>query len=221
MNSTIKKYLQIFDFDGTLAKTPVDSHENKMFFEKQTGIPWVLSKSQATQLTKKHKKFFGPRNGWWGRKETLEPPLVPDPAPKDLFVEHVCEAFHKSKACEETVTIVMTGRHRGIANQVLRILGDGELVSVQRKESKDDKLYVDLADPRVQIYFLGDDGPKPSGSKPSSTILWKLWMIEQFLDIYPDLVKLTIWEDREEHVKEFKQLKGCIEQELVVQHVKS
>ena len=214
------RQINVFDFDGTLARTPCDTPENRKFYQKQTGLPWVITKAESAHLTKKHGRFIGMRNGWFGRKETLEPPLVPDPAPASLFVEAVCKELLESKANPDAVTIIMTGRHRGISNQVLRILGDGGLVKVDRQPSKDDKLFVNLADPDVQVYFLGDDGPCPKGTKPNTTLEWKIWMIDQFLALYPETEVLKLWEDREEHVHEFQQLQSCLEQTVIVEFVK-
>ena len=117
--------LDIFDFDGTLFRNPHDSPENRLKYEKATGLPWAINKEQSLELTKKHGKFIGVRRGWYGRKETLEPPLVPDPAPKSFFIPEPCEALLKSKVDPDTITVLMTGRHAGIKNQVLRIAGDG------------------------------------------------------------------------------------------------
>lgn len=213
------KLLHIFDFDGTIARTPCDTSENRKLFQKETGLPWVISKAEAAHLTKKHGRFIGMRNGWWGRKETLEPPLVPDPAPASLFNQQVCKEFLESKADANIATVIMTGRHRGISNQVLRILGDGGLVKVERKPPKDGKLFIELADPDVQVYFLGDDGPRPKGNKPAVTLEWKIWMLEQFLELYPETETVKFWEDRAEHVHEFQQLQSCLAQTIVVEFV--
>ena len=212
--------LQIFDFDGTLVRTPSDSPENRRKYEKAHGLPWLISKSESKQLTRKHKRHIGMRRGWWGRKETLEPPLVPDPTPADMFITSTCEALLASKADPDCATFIMTGRHRGISNQVLRILGDGGLVKVVVNPPKDDKLFIDPADEDAQVYFFGDDGPRPSGSKPASTLPWKIWMIDQFLLLYPETQLVEIWEDRPEHVEEFRQLNSCIEPQVKVHFVK-
>jgi hypothetical protein len=212
--------LNIFDFDGTLVRTPCDTPENRRKYEEAHGLPWLISKSQSVQLTRKHKRHIGIRRGWWGRRETLEPPLVPDPTPADLFITSTCKALLASKADPDCVSIVMTGRHRGISNQVLRILDDGGLVKVVRRPSQGDKLFIDLADENLQVYFFGDDGPRPNGNKPTSTLPWKIWMIDQFLSIYPETQLLEIWEDRIEHVEEFRQLNNCIEPNVEVHFVK-
>ena len=214
-------HLNIFDFDGTIAHTPCDNAENRSLYQKETGIPWVISKADSVHLTKKHGRFIGPRTGWWGRRETLEPPLVPDPTPENMFNPHVCKEFLASKVDPEIVTIIMTGRHRGISNQVLRILGDGGLVNVVRKPPKDDKLFIELADADVQVYFLGDDGPRPKGNKPSSTLEWKIWMLDQFLEVFPELKTIKFWEDRAEHVQAFQQLDECLDQKVLVEFVQN
>ena len=213
------KELHIFDFDGSLVRTPCDTSENRRKYEKSKGMPWIIGKAQSRQLTRKFKRHIGMRRGWWGRKETLEPPLVPDPTPDELFIRPTCDSLLESKVSSECVTIIMTGRHRGIANQVMRILDDGGLVEVVRKPPKDGKLFIDSADEDVIVYFFGDDGPRPNGKKPASTLPWKIWMLEQFLDLYPETEIVRFWEDREEHVKEFRDLNDCLEQEVIVHFV--
>lgn len=200
------KKLVIFDFDGTIFNSPINSKENMDKYEKAIGIPWMITKQMSRELTSKHGKFVGMRQGWFGRAETLEPPLVPNPAPTEWFIKHVCEAFFKSKANPEELTVIMTGRHGGLRTQVLRILDDGKLVKVQRKSSKDGGLFIENADADVQLIMLGDNGPSPKGVKPSETFPFKIWIIPQFLEIHPTIEEVEIWEDREEHIIKFKEL---------------
>jgi hypothetical protein len=103
--------LHIFDFDGTLFSSPLDNQENKKLYEKVKGKPW-------------------PHRGWWGRIETLQPPLVPDPAPPEWFIESVVQRFQESRKDATADTVILTGRHKGLRQEVLRILGDGKLMSI-------------------------------------------------------------------------------------------
>jgi hypothetical protein len=189
--------LDVFDFDGTLFRTPLNTHENRRKYEKDKGIPWVIDKKLARKLSNKLGYHVGMRRGWWGRKETLEPPIVPDPTPSEFFVQKTCEDFLRSKK-SDSLTMMMTGRYLGLQHHVLRILGDGGLVKVCRE---DDKCH--SVDPDVTCMFLGDNGPKPVGNKPSETLPWKLWVLNQYPDMY-DLDEIEIWEDREEHVQAFR-----------------
>lgn len=213
--------LEIFDFDGTLVRSPLDTHENHQMYEKAMGIPWLINKELSRQLTQKHGKFVGMRRGWFGRKETLEPPLVPDPAPDSIFITETCEALQKSKADPSTITVLMTGRHAGLKNQVLRIAGDGNLVQIHKKVSKQNEIFCECIDSNITCWFAGDNGPKPYGTKPNSTLPWKIWIIEQYLALHQDLAKIVIWEDREEHVRGFQSLNDVIEPEVVVRFVKN
>lgn len=201
--------LDVFDFDGTLFDTPVNTPENRRKYEEATGLPWVIDKKTASFLSKKLGRTIGMRRGWWGRPETLEPPLVPDPAPKEMFFPKVVEAFHKSKQNPESITMVLTGRYLGLKNHVLRILNDGGLVEVENNN---------VVDSNVICLFLGDNGPKPTGTKPHETLPWKFWILEQYVNLYP-LDVINIWEDRDEHVKEFEQF--TVVSELNVYHVQS
>lgn len=210
--------LHIFDLDGTMWKNPVDTEANRKAFEKATGIPWIVNKAQSVALTKQHGKFVPIRQGWYGRAETLEPPLVPDPAPADFYIESVVEAFLASKANPKVDTILMTGRHAGLMSPVLRLLHDRGLCLVNQRVAQDGRIFRDLVDPNVKLYMLGMDGPAPKGTKPNSTLPWKMWMIEQFLE-HRAYKAVQIWEDRDAHVEEFRALHGVLHPQITVHHI--
>lgn len=214
------KKLDMFDFDGTLFNSPQNTEANQKLYEKVTGLPWLISKEQSREFSKKLGRFVPMRRGWFGKAETLEPPLVPDPAPADWFIKDVCEAFLASKADQETLTLIVTGRHVGLKKQVLRICKDGKLLKVQTKHGKDGKVYLESADDWAQIYFLGDNGPMSGDNKPAETLPWKLWLMEQFLDLHPSIEMVEIWEDRDEHVAEFLKLEDEWAMPVLVRHVK-
>lgn len=213
------KKLDIFDFDGTLFRSPEDTPENRKIYESHTGIPWVIDKEMSKKLSQKHGRFIGMRRGWWGRRETLEPPLVPVPAPQSNFVPETCEALQKSRKNPEALTVVMTGRYKELRNQVLRICHEGSLFDIEAINSKEGTLHR-LADAKVRCFFLGDDGPITpfSEEKPSQTFPWKCWIIRQFLTFEPNLETLEIWEDRDEHVEKFRNLDLPLT--ILVNHVK-
>ena len=211
--------LDVFDFDGTLFRNPLDTAENRKKFEDHTGIPWIINKEMSRELTRKHKKYIGVRKGWYGRAETLSPPIVPDPAPADMFIAHVCESFHKSKADQESLTLLMTGRHAGIQAQVLRIADDGGLLQVQRSKSKEGELFCRNIDPNVTCWFMGMDGPRPKGNKPTDTLPWKIWILEQYTKIHPEIEVIEIWEDRDEHVEAFRELNELLADQVIVNHI--
>ena len=207
--------LHIFDFDGTLCNTPLDTPDNRKKYEKVHGIPWIIDKSLAESLSKKLKRRVGMRRGWFGRAETLEPPLVPDPAPSSMFIHPVCDIYHRSKTDPDAITIIMTGRHAGMKNHVLRILDDGGLVKCERTHAKSDgKLWVANVDPHVQVYCLGEDGPymQDAGTKQPDTLPWKIWIMRQFLRLHRDIDVLEIWEDRDAHVSAFYDFMATIQQ---------
>lgn len=215
--------LAVFDFDNTLFRSPTPE-EGKSKYEKLTGMPWFIDKKISWELTKKLGRFIPMRKGYWGRPETLEPPLVPDPAPSEMFIHEVCAEFLKSKKEMGVETLILTGRHLGLKNHVLRIADDGGLVKIHRKRSKQGEYFCEVIDADVTCLFLGNNGPaaavgKLRRPKPSTTLDWKLWIIEQYIDLNPDLEVIEIWEDRDEHVKEFQSLNDIVEQEVIVHHI--
>jgi hypothetical protein len=196
--------LHIFDFDGTLFNSPTDTAENHQKYEQLTGIPWLISEEKSVELTQKYGKTITPRTGWWGKPETLEPPLVPDPAPIDWFNKEVVDDLNKSKNNPKALTLILTGRHSGLKKQVIRICKDGNLL-----------------DGIVQVYCMGEKGPSPQGKIPNKTLPWKLWIVEQHLRLNPLVSKIIFWEDRDDHVNHFNSLKDSMSQEIIVNHIKN
>ena len=203
-----KMKLEIFDFDGTLVFTPLDSEENIKLYEDTTGLPWKITKRMAYDLTIEHGRPIGPRRGWWGRPETLQPPLVPDPCPESLLNKPVFERWKESKENPDVLTILMTGRHQGLRDCVFRILDQLNILDVQyTPEAPKGKQYRE-ADSKAVVYLMGQDGPKGGNSrKPHETFPWKMWVIEQFLDLHKSK-EVEMWEDRDSHVKMFSEQSG-------------
>ena len=211
--------LDIFDFDGTLAFTPENTPENVEKYEKYHGIPWLVNKEQSVYLSQKLGTHVPIRRGWWGREETLMPPLVPNPAPKELFNQEIVDRFFDSKKDENITTLILTGRHFKLKNQILRILSDGGLIEVKKTKINTDTFY-HPQDPDVTLYCLGEKGPFSSTNIPSETFPWKSWIIDQYLNNY-DFESVEIWEDRTEHVEKFQELKNSYPQTFNINHVVS
>lgn len=207
--------LHIFDFDNTLFKSPTNIPENHQKYEKFAGIPWIIAKEMSKELTQKHGRKIRQRSGWFGRPETLEPPLVPIPAPQDWFIKESVEALFSSKANQDSITLIVTGRHEGLKSLVLRICSDGKLIEVERTPN-----FLYSIDPNVKLHCLGDNGPDPMGIKPNETLPWKIWLIEQYLRLNPEIKNTVFWEDREEHVVHFRELDGILCESVVVNHIK-
>jgi hypothetical protein len=217
------KKLEVFDFDGTLFRNPLDTAENRKKYEQATGIPWQIDKQKSQELTKKLGRFVPMRKGWYGKAETLMPPLVPDPVPAEMFIKPICDRFLESKYDGTCKTVLMTGRHAGIAHAVLRLCDQGGLLKVNKVTSKEGKAYYTIDDPHSDVWFSGQDGPNPKfvGPKPkeASTLEWKLWILEQYSKMYEE-AEIEMWEDRDEHVEEFRKLLPALFSKVTVNHVK-
>eukprot|EP00741_Cyanophora_paradoxa_P021963 tig00021432_g21200.t1 len=91
--------LNVFDFDGTLFLTPAPDI-GKAAYERATGTPW-------------------PFNGWWGRAESLLPPLTAAPGP-------ALPDFRSEIVRQDAVTCMITGRIPQIKAAVEAVLkGEG------------------------------------------------------------------------------------------------
>lgn len=149
--------LVVFDFDGTLFRSP-DRVAGSAAYLAATGTPW-------------------PHAGWWGRVETLLPPVVADPA--GLFIENTVAACRRDRLDKNTRLVFMTGRPVRCRQAVLDILAVPGLVF-------DD------------YYFRG-----MPGERHKDTLDIKIDIIENKL-LRPGLEAVEIWEDRPEHVAGFR-----------------
>lgn len=87
----------IYDFDGTLFKSPTREEAEK----------------------NKSGKF--PFQSWWDREESLLPPIVPAKPTSEMFFDRIIE-FQKNDAKEEnTEVILMTGRPIKLKSRVMEI----------------------------------------------------------------------------------------------------
>lgn len=157
--------LAIFDFDDTIFKSPGRDLGEKAYLSS-TGNKW-------------------PHAGWYGRIETLTPPIVPQIPPKDMLIEKTFQEWQKRKQDPNTKTVLLTGRPYKIRHRILEILGHYDMTFDQE-------------------FFRGQPG-----TKGRDTFEIKMNIIQGLL--HPELELLEIWEDRPEHVSgfinEFKKLK--------------
>jgi len=154
------KKLVIYDFDGTLFKSP-DDKEGKEIYEEETGEPW-------------------PFKGWWGRNESLLPPIVPQKPDPHWYIQDVVSNQKKDSEDPNAKVVLMTGRPFQIKNRVMEIL--------------------DHAGIRFDnTFFAGQSGTKGSGTFEIKSNNIKMLLNNDF-----DL--LEIWEDRPEHVEAFTYL---------------
>lgn len=212
--------LRIFDLDQTLIRTPANTPANIKLYEKATGQPWIISKEDARHLSKKHGRPIYPRRGWWGRAETLQPPLVPDPVPDSFWIKETVDALLKSLE-DDSVNLIMSGRHVGLKQEVLRILHQGDKLQGFVTVSKNGH-YDWIHNDKLHFYLLGMDGPFPDISpKPQETLPWKIWIINQYRLVYENIEIIEFWEDRPEHVEKFMALNNEFPEDVVVYHVRA
>jgi hypothetical protein len=90
--------LCVWDFDGTLIETPIESEENKQKWEKYYSKPW-------------------PYAGWWSHDESLDSNVW-----KMSVIKTVVDDFHREKKDKTTVNVLLTGRLKKLENIVKRIV---------------------------------------------------------------------------------------------------
>lgn len=108
--------LHIFDFDGTLVRTP-DKATGAAIYQRTTGRPWKLS-------------------GWWGREESLGPDVVPIPLAPNFVIRTVFSEFEDITLRSQTAAaVVVTGRLSKLRDGVLRILHEAARTHSGQRES--------------------------------------------------------------------------------------
>jgi hypothetical protein len=153
-----KNRLVIYDFDGTLFNSP----------DREAG---ELSYLEATGNTL-------PFPGWWGRLESLSPPIVPEKPGEEWLIADTITAYREDFKDEETELVLMTGRPFKNRKRVIAICEHFDLIFHGH-------------------YFRGQPG-----QKGRDTLEIKSNFITEDL-MHEGLTVLEIWEDRPEHTSAF------------------
>lgn len=151
----------VFDFDGTLFNSP-DREAGELAFLEATGQTF-------------------PFPGWWGRIESLMPPVIPEKPGEEWLIPGPVAAYREDAKDKNTELILMTGRPFKNRKRVLEICGCFDLLFHEH-------------------YFRGQPG-----QQGRDTLEIKSNFIQNDL-IHPGLSVLEIWEDRPEHVSAFLDL---------------
>lgn len=150
--------LVIYDFDGTLFRSP-DRKDGSTLYYEATGNRW-------------------PHQGWWGRVETLMPPVVPDPIPESMWIQEVVDRHRQDIKDENAFVVLMTGRPFKNRRRIREIL-DTQNILFHRE------------------YYRG-----MPGQKGQDTFDIKVNIIEEEL-FHDGLKSVEIFEDRPEHLSAF------------------
>jgi hypothetical protein len=179
--------IAIFDFDGTLIDT--DTPESgKTLWQKQFGFEW-------------------PFKGWWGRPESLDsriyfqkdPKLTPGlkeiGLKKNIFdntpIPITLSAYKEQSSREDTLSILLTGRHSGVGQLVTDILNSKGI-------KFDDYIYktgnLDTADFKIQV-------------------------LNKLVSNNPNLIEMEIWEDRDDHLPIFQAWANKQSFKVIIHHI--
>jgi len=181
MQSSEITTLHVFDFDGTLVRSP----------QRDTiiNVPG-LGKATAQEIYKQwreiEKKPPQDLRGWHGCSETLKHPIFPRPLQEEMLIRDVADRFLESKNNPNVHTMLMTGRHVGLMYLVFEILKGYELLT-----SDDIRLQ------KVETVFY------KRLHNVNSTFSWKTKKIRELSESY---FNIEIWEDRPDHIEGFEQL---------------
>ena len=156
-----KRRLVIYDFDGTLFDSPNREIGEVAYFE-------------ATGQT-------FPFSGWWGRAESLLPPIVPEKPGEEWLIADTIAAYREDFKDEHSELVLMTGRPFKNRKRVIAICEHFNLMFHAH-------------------YFRGQPG-----QKGRDTLEIKSNFITEDL-MHEGLEVLEIWEDRPEHTSAFFEL---------------
>lgn len=174
----MKRRLKVMDFDGTLVNTPgpdslIEGIPARRFYEN-----WHKSSGS----TKK------PFVGWWGRVETLLPPIFGRldedgnwELPEGVLNEELATLHKQHREDPENLVVLMTGRHRKMQHPT-------EKEHVSRVILDRLGLFFD------EYYYSCDFRP---------TLTFKCDTIIEVLEANPTIEDVEIWEDREAHYSSF------------------
>jgi hypothetical protein len=104
----MKTRLVIYDFDGTIFRSPDKEAGKKLYLEKTGNI--------------------FPCQGWWGRMESLSPPIVPQTPDPSWYFSHTINNIQSDQASPETKLVLMTGRPYHLRSRVLELLDNQGLI---------------------------------------------------------------------------------------------
>lgn len=175
MNSKLK----FFDFDGTLVFTP--GPETLI-----NGVPSLEVYDQHLRENNLPKRAW---SGWWGRTETITPPIFGSYSDtgffrgdQNLLNQELFEIAATHWADPECLNVLATGRH------------------AKMKDPKNPKQH--MVKTILDAYGLTFDAYHYCvGGQP--TLQFKCGLIEKYLDDYPSIKDIEIWEDREQHYSKF------------------
>lgn len=176
--------LTISDFDGTIVFTP----------HKTTEIDGISAIERYDRWLVEGKKPKRRWSGWWGRTETLMPPIFGDytdgkfTPPASLLNESLASILRDASEEEGHRLVLMTGRHVGMINKEIGVHAVQSILDGYGL--KFDEYY----------YF--------PGGQHRDTLSWKIDEIKRLKEEYTPEI-LDIHEDRPGHayafLREFKE----------------
>lgn len=158
--------------------------------------PWTAGEGELVVFDFDNTLFRSPlkpdghAGGWWGKLFTLAPPLVPDVPGDEWWNDWVVEAAHRARS-SGAKTILLTGRIKRIFRARVEEL---------------------LAQKGLEFDFIG----LHHGGQTQPTFDWKVATIT---DRLAGVTRLTIYEDRPDHVDGFRRVFGAAGIPVNVVHV--
>ena len=129
----------------------------------------------GTLFASPEKPDWWPHQGFWGRLETLSPPFVPEAPGPEWYSSAVVAEAKQAIGDSDTYTCLLTGRIPKFEKRVKALLTGAGL--------------------RFDDYFF---------TAGSSTLPFKLSVIEKLVRQFPEVKLVEMWDDRHEHAGDFE-----------------
>jgi hypothetical protein len=131
-------------------------------------------------------KPLGHQRGWWGKRASLEPPVVPQKPGKEWYNNAVISLLERDYADPDTVVLVMTGRLYFFQERLIEIFNASGSPALQK---------------------IAQSGEIVTNPGSQDTFRYKLSKVIEAVD---EIVasgntvdEITVYDDRESHVIDF------------------
>lgn len=146
----------------------------------------------GTLFRSPEKPDWWPHQGFWGRLETLSPPLVPEDPGPEWYVAEALDAALQAPYLPWQVTALVTGRVQKFEPRIKALLANA---------------FVHLN----EYHF----------AKGGDTLSFKVGVIQDLMRRHPDASEVDIWDDREEHLPVFREAVEKEGRVALIRHVRS
>lgn len=180
------KSLHIYDFDNTLYKSPCP---NRILYTNQAYLKLLKNEHMNS-------------GNWWDQPLFLEESFKMYIATQDksYWNDKITELAINSFDDPNTVSIILTGRSRSNFQTLFQ-----KMLSISRDlASVEGSKFYNKSNSFLKFNAVCLKSRNPNNNMTPPTFQFKTHIIQDFLQDYPNLEDVTIYDDRISHIKQFK-----------------